>query len=249
MGMINFNFTAYRKIFAAATALALIGAAPAAGITSNDHPGANPVSNQQRIDSNQELRNFLSNHGVSNVKTDALVKKFASGRPLDSMTGSAPLSTKTWIEGSQQVWLYTYPDGSVSTGRLQLPSSTTASDTMNTMGTSIRECTTTSGSGWATFKNCKVQADNGAVYISFRVDYERYVGANAKILRSYDPRVGTAIGWTATLPKRTSWVPNSFLGSKALVRYRTNASSLGSYEDFYATFYLDYKGATSVSFA
>lgn len=194
---------------------------------------------------------FLVENEVSSSVRQELQAKVESGEALDSAQGIEPVSEDSWIEGGERVTRLTYPDGSVSVTRLEIPVEIgTGKGQVSPQGTIINGCSVTSGSGWATYKNCRVQGDNGLVYLSFRVDYERYVGKNAKILRTHTGSVSTRTGWSATLPTREVYRPTSSPNIKALVRYATNAKQIGGLasETFYTSFWLDYKGAASVSF-
>jgi len=190
---------------------------------------------------------FLETNGVSEDVQMALQDKVASGKILDSAKGGKPVSESVREDDGYSITTATYPDGSITVITAQIPTEE-PEGTIVPFGTIFTGCSATGGSGWATYKGCNVQGDNGQAFLKFQVDYEKYSGAYAQILRSYNAKAGSSIGWKATGAVRDGWKPKSSIGNKAHARYHTEMSAVtgqGSY-DFYTGFYLDYKGNWSV---
>lgn len=226
-------------IMASVIALSASGIAPAV------------AAGAPQSDGMAELREFFSENGVPELTQKALVLKVQSGGMLDSARGIEPDRKVTSEKGDSTVTRNFYADGSVSVVTADIPTDLEAgSSQVSARGTLLQGCVATGGTGWITYKNCTVQGDNGQIFLKFKVDYQKYSSstAAAQILRSYDHKSSSHIGWRTTDPVRTTWKPLSSVGSKAIVRYFTKATSLSGLSsiDFYTAFYLDNRGNWSI---
>lgn len=208
---------------------------------------ANAAPTNDNTKNYEQFTEFLNDNGVTEEVQQSLVEKVSAGEILDSAKGINPVSETSYEESGNSITRAVFPDGSITVVTAQIPTESPGGGIMP-FGTIFNGCKATTGSGWATFKGCNVQGDNGQAFLKFKVDYERYNGAHAKILRTYDAKSGSTIGWNTTAAKRTKWVPQSSIGAKAHAKYHTRTTNVigaGSF-DFYTGFYLDYKGNWSV---
>ena len=193
-----------------------------------------------------EMRKFWTSYGVSAETQNALMEKFLTTGTFDALlSGSSGEVESTVVEGSS-VSIERFEDGSIRVVTVELPE-TENPKTRKTTG-SINGCKNSSGSGYAISKGCKVQTSDSARTVLFYADWASYNGANAEILRTYNP-TAAAIGGTMTPPTLTYWRPASTSKQDARATYssvftgKNNASS----ETINTTLWLTRSGLASVS--
>lgn len=108
-------------------------------------------------------------------------------------------------------------------------------------------CTITSGTGWAHYENCQVQSDDGVHNFRYKVTYEKYAQANAKIMSAWDAKI-TCVWGGCTAPERSMWRPKSTATQDAVVKYHSQYTSWnnGASEDLYLSLWLSKKGVPTV---
>lgn len=231
--------TLVQRVAAAAMATALsFAVAVPAGATMSDAPP-----------SDAEIREFWTEYGVTPNVQDALVNKLEVGGKLDSANAFAePVDVSTTTHDGMNVTVETFADGSIRASGIE--QATAADEQVGTLDTGVTDCTVTSGTGFVAYTGCQVFSANGTQNIQFKVNYERYRGAHAKILRSWDAKATSRFGTVTPaddLP-RTLWRPESTATQKAVVKYKTDYESWNgaSSETIYLAFWLASDGTRSV---
>lgn len=200
-------------------------------------------------DEEAQFRAFYNEWGVSSQVQDGLVELLENGELLDSMRAGEPSSSELLDDGDSLVRIDTYPDGSILVLEVEKPDEDLPpSSGVGPLANSLTGCSVSSGGGWASYSNCLVKANTGTMVIQFRVSYEKYAGANAKLLSSHSGSSSAAYG-TITLPKRSLWRPNSTAVQKATVKYHAKFKSWNgaASEDIYLGFWLSANGTWSIT--
>lgn len=225
------------SVLTAVLGLALLGsvAVPAAGTDFDDEE--------------VQFRAFYNEWGVSGQIQDELVNSLENGELIDSMRAGEPSHIELLDDGDSLVRIETYPDGSILVLEVEKPDEDLSPPSgVQPLTNSLTGCSASSGGGWATYSNCLVKANTGTMVIQFRVSYEKYVGANAKLLSSHSASSSAGYG-TITLPKRSLWRPNSTAAQKAVVKYHAKFKSWNgaASEDIYLGFWLSANGSWNIT--
>lgn len=195
----------------------------------------------------ESARVFWSEHGVSEQIQQSLVDKLNESGTIDAISQDAePVSVENRRVAGAEVTVATFEDGSITVTSFEspdpVPEGSIASRAV------YGNCQVTSGSGWASYKNCEVVSDAGVYRIGFKVTYERYATMNAKILSSGSEQA-VAGGGAITHPTRYLWRPQSTSNQSAVVKYRSYYTAwTSSYsEDVYLGFWVSRTGTPSTS--
>lgn len=180
---------------------------------------------------------------------DTLVREMIDTGMVDSMRGIPSASVDHHVSNGMSVDVYTYPDGSIAVLEAQIPvvasSPKSGGMVLSAAANAVTGCTTTSGSGWVHYDNCQVSTFDGVVTLTFKVSYEKYSGAFAKITASDETQAkASCLYGSCTEPTRSLWRPQSTSTTKAVVKYHTYYTSWNgaSGGDAYAGFWLDLYG-------
>ncbi|QDW62314.1 hypothetical protein [Oerskovia sp. KBS0722] len=193
------------------------------------------------------VRAFWTSHHVAAEVQDTLVAELATTGSVDAMeAGAEPVSVRTDDTGSATVSIATFADGSIAVSSIEKPPDPQPGQI--SPRASVYGCSATTGSGYATYKNCTVGSDNGIFKMNFLVNYEKYQGANAKILAAWNAKATSTTG-SITSPTRETWRPQSSSFQQAVAKYHSDyqAWSSGMSQDVYLGFWLTSTGATSTS--
>lgn len=117
-----------------------------------------------------EYRAFLTESGVDPTVHDDLWAKIESGVLPDSATGAEPVETREFIEGSTQVTVHEYEDGSIQRIEVSLPTNPVDGDGISPQN--IDQCVLVNSTRTSdTYDNCFISANNLASRASFRTGY------------------------------------------------------------------------------
>lgn len=195
----------------------------------------------------ESARAFWSEHGVSEQVQQSLVEKLNETGTIDAISfAMEPVTVETQQSGTAEVTVATFEDGSIAVTSFENPDPTTED---SIVGRAVHgNCQVTSGSGWATYKNCEVVSDAGVYRIGFKVTYERYATMNAKIISSGSEQAVSG-GGSITHPTRSLWRPQSTSNQSAVVKYHSYYTAwTSSYsEDVYLGFWVSRTGTPSTS--
>lgn len=175
---------AYVAVAGCSLMLAAPAVATAAPSTASESVSAATVASS--IAGEAEIRQWMTDNGISNATQDRLIAKLASGQRLDVSAGVAPVSETTAVANGKKTTRSVYPDGSVGVVVLQQPTAT-SSGGISTLG--IEGCTVRSGSGYATYSNCTVTAYNPVVTAAFKASYQTVQGGYDKITYAANPNI------------------------------------------------------------
>lgn len=223
---------------AAITAAATLAFGVIAPAHATDTPSSDPTA---------QIREFWTEYGVAPALQDALAAKLESGGNLDSGNAYAePVSTDTTTSSTMTMTVETFADGSIRVTGIENAPTSTAESSVGTLATGITDCRSYSGTGFVHYTGCRVISANGTQNISFKVDYEKYSHAHAKILRTYSANATSNYG-TITDPKRSLWRPQSTASQKAVAKYKSYYESHNgaSSETIYLAFWLSSNGTRS----
>ncbi|WP_341974211.1 hypothetical protein [Microbacterium sp. LWO13-1.2] len=143
----------------AATAILLVSSWTAPAVLADTTP---PDTTDEYGTSEQSMVDVWTEYEVPAETQASLLDKLDQGTPLDSMTGADPASTETHSEGSKQVTVSRFADGSISITSLA-PSDT--SMTMSVSGCAV-DATTYA-------QDCRVHGWLGPVELAFRTSYTK----------------------------------------------------------------------------
>lgn len=138
-------------------------------------------------------------------KLTSMVKR---GERLDSEDPNAtPVSTDSWTTGNMRYTKDTFKDGSFEAVGLETPQSPSDTDRDGKPGavkahgsTSMKGCTSTSGSGYVSRKNCKIRALGATYDASFLADFTHTNSKIGTIGKVRSPRI-SVIGGTHSKTK------------------------------------------------
>lgn len=207
----------------------LLLASPSTASTAVDTPQVlDTATSSSTIVSNEDeaaTRAFWQKYGVDQATQDTLMKKLKRGERTDASSFADPERTEDIdINGMRQAVAF-YADGSITVVGTEIPEPTSIGQ-MGTRGVGISGCSTTSGAGWATYKNCKVNVSSDSITMNFRATYERYSGAAGKILSTSSPAASSRNGTKITsAPKRIRFVKVAGKYQDAVATYRTGLVS------------------------
>lgn len=144
----------------------------------------------------------------SDAKVDSdtglrLAQKVERGERLQSETsGAKPISTDSWFDGNMKYTKSTFKDDSFRVVGIESPDHLTGKDrpdkqrhNADAQGTSMKGCTSTSGSGYVSRKNCRIRALGISYDASFRADFTHTNSKIGTIGAVRSPRV-SVIGGT-----------------------------------------------------
>jgi len=163
--------------------LALAAPSTASGATPNTLSSADQVTIEQG----------LSDAGVSAVDIATLMQKLANGQVWDSLTGAAPVSTKTSTSGDIVTTIQRYADGSVAVLETENPAQKTFSGIKavgpQPMATGTTGCVqSTSTQYQTTWVNCFSKVDLVLISMGFQYNKTLYpAGATGKITSYSNP--------------------------------------------------------------
>ncbi|MDI1344179.1 MAG: hypothetical protein PSV22_08795, partial [Pseudolabrys sp.] len=155
----------------------------------------------QADDDWDQVRQSLLQLGVVEDRVEPLIHKIQDGLPLDSFGGVPAVAVEHFDSGGFSSTRSTYPDGSVSLLRSELP--TEAGSTAEAVR-SISGCSVTGPAYVRTYSNCTIDAWVGLYVFSFRADYRIQESSADSILDSYSPSVTCT--WPATCGSATDAV-------------------------------------------
>lgn len=217
----------------------MVGVAVSAVLALTPLASASPATADDSLDQ-REYAWYVDN-GVAPATAKALIAKFNSGTPLDSMNGSEPVRVETADESGWIVTRAWFADGSLSVSKLQTPAASGARVGSDVAPLSVGNCSqVVGGSGFANYYDCAASGSNGAyLELGFRADYTRVSNGTGVINRVGSP-YQFAAGGTATTPALTitkaSGAPAT---AQAVSQYSSAATS------FTARLYLNVNGSSA----
>lgn len=172
----------FRNACAAVAAVALILGSATSAQAESSHPAI--LTNSEVT----ALAEFWTEHNVDPKVQDDLIAGIHTGTLPDSLTGNAvPSVTEESSDAGWDSTIYTFDDGSVVEAQLEIAEPAPLAQPRVAPSSAINKCTVTSGSGFRTYKDCKVQGNSGITGFGFYLSYTLVQGGNDYILESYGP--------------------------------------------------------------
>ncbi|MEV8214636.1 hypothetical protein [Leifsonia sp. NPDC077715] len=165
-----------------------------------------------------QLQVYWTQHGVSAATQEALLAGIERGELPDSFTGATPVSESTIETPTSIEKVSTYADGSVSSAGVnahRVPSQAAVAPR------GIINCTVSSGSGYRTFSNCRVEGTNGNVSVWFTATYTLVQGAGDYISNKTAAAASSAPGTSTSIPYWNVVRLNEIAGTRAQVTATT----------------------------
>jgi hypothetical protein len=142
----------------------------------------------------EQLSPFFEKYGVDEAVQERLIVKLESGEIWDSMKpGSSPSSKRTVLDGSSEVTIKTYPDGSIVASHAPVAYNDAAPGGRASTK-SVSGCSVSSSPPYAVYyRNCKAKVDFGVIMMGFQFNYENITSQGRRIT-SYCCREHRIIG-------------------------------------------------------
>lgn len=135
---------------------------------------ASPVVEAPLADDIAASRAFMTEYGVpESVQDELIALTLAGGLPLSDVEGAVPESVERVESSSSSVDVSRYADGSISVVEVEKPA---ASSGITPFG--ISGCSFSSGSGYASYTNCKVHYQSTVFSFGFYANFSIAAGAN-----------------------------------------------------------------------
>lgn len=166
------------------------------------------------------LRSYWSRFGVAEATQERLIDGLNRGAFPDSFTDAAPVNEKTLKTETSVLTIRTFADGSISTTGIN---ASPASTSRGVTPLSVSGCTVSSGSGYRTFTNCKVEGTNGNVSVWFYANYTLVQGA-ADYISWYGSAAASSVPGSTSKPFWSVVRLNELAGTRAQVSATTTWS-------------------------
>jgi len=137
-----------------------------------------------------EIVQRLESYGVAPATAEVLASEYDAGQLWNSLDGvSSPVSTTESVSQGYSVTEDVYADGSINITKVALPQSPLSR-------AYLAGCSSTSGSSFVNYTNCKVVRDSVVFLMAFTADFSYYPGPNNdKIIKAINPYYGSCFGF------------------------------------------------------
>lgn len=124
-----------------------------------------------------DLVAFWTENGVSPKTQADLLVRLENGVLPDSLKGGQePVKSKTSIVGNETITVYTYADGSVTTGFSEIPRAVRGKPGQPS-AYAVTGCAVSSWTGVSYYTNCRVGGNNGTTTLGFYANFTKsYAG-------------------------------------------------------------------------
>ena len=221
--------------------------AQAAETSARTYTSETELTDEEINQAREHMVSWYLDRGVAEETATKLADAFLRGEVPDSSKADAvPISEETHRDGNWVVTVRTFADGSISESRLEQPDFSTDSGYSTR---SVGSCEgTSSGTGWYSYSNCRVEEETSWVALSFRADYTRSGGLGA-ISAVRQPYQWAALG-TATTPvlSITRSMQNTSGPATAQGQSSFTKPGGGGSSTLYVYLYVNGQGATSGKF-